>query len=268
MRLGHIYFFEDIRMASFGTFFHGKMTGVEITCIQSFLDHGHDVEVFSYCNCGAPNHFKVSSAQKILRKRDLFRYESGPGQGSVSAFTNWFRYALMASLDVWWIDTDMICLSRDWPQGITPICAAWEDENQIGTAVLRLQRDFAAKLSEAAAALGRKIEWGQTGPSLITNSVRSDHLLAAGILPASAFYPLHYSEWTKARLPECRDEVQAACNSSYAFHLWNEMGRRIKLDKGQLPHRESFLGSIVQLYGTANYFQPGLLSKWRSVLKA
>lgn len=260
-------------MASFGTFFHGEMSGTEITCIQSFLDHGHDVEIFAYGDCRAPGHFRITDAAKILKKRYLFRYRSGPGKGSVAAFANRFRYALMATTDLWWIDTDVICLRHDWPQRTALICAGWEDEQRIGTAILCLNRALAAQLYEDAAALGKRIAWGETGPDLLTRVVQRENL-SAGILPRCTFYPLHYSEWKKVRMAEFREDLRAQSQSSHALHLWNEMGRRLRLDKRRLPDRESLLGSLVQLHGTANYFrsdEPAARQRsftWQSVVSS
>ena len=260
-------------MAAFATFFHGKMTGVEITCIQSFLDHGHDIEIFAYGNCGAPSHFKVVDAARILTKRNLFYYKSGPGRGSISGFTNRFRYALMTVADVWWVDSDVICLSKDWPDPRTPICAAWEDSERVGSAVLRMARSLAAEVQERAAAMGRNVQWGQSGPDLITQIVREKNL-SAGMLASPAFYPIHYSEWAKAFALDFKDRVCEAARSSYALHLWNEMGRRVQFDKTRLPNRNSYFGALVEGHQTAKYFRAGQRGseqansafRWRNLL--
>ncbi len=260
-------------MAAFATFYHGTMTGIEITCIQSFLDHGHDIEVFAYGDCGAPSHFKVVDAARILNKRSLFYYKSGPGRGSVSGFTNRFRYALLAGADTWWVDSDVICLRKDWPDPQTPICAAWEDEERIGNAVLRIARSLAAELRDSAVSLGKRVRWGQTGPELVTQVVRSNDLVA-GILPSATFYPVHYGEWAKAFMPDFKSHICEAARSSYALHLWNEMGRRVQFDKTCLPDRNSYFGALVEQHQTAKYFraagQPkppgGGGFRWRSLL--
>ncbi len=260
-------------MAAFATFFHGKMTGLEITCIQSFLDHGHDIEIFAYGNCGAPSHFKVVDAARILKKRNLFYYKSGPGRGSISGFTNRFRYALMTVADVWWVDSDVVFLSKDWPDPQTPICAAWEDSERVGSAVLRMTRGLAAEIEGRAASMGTHIQWGQSGPELITQIVLSNKL-SAGLLAALAFYPIHYSEWAKVFAPDFKDEVCEMARSSYALHLWNEMGRREKFDKRRLPDRNSFFGLLVARHQTGKYFRAGPQASgrtgygvsWRSLL--
>lgn len=241
-------------MASFATFFHGELTGLEITCIQSFLDHGHDVTIFAYEKCGAPTHFKIADAEKILRRTNLFFYKSSPGRGSVSGFTNRFRYALLQHSDDWWIDTDVVCLSKEWPSaGAAPIHAAWEDDKLIGSAVLRLDPAVAKALYERAKAIGAKAKWGETGPRLLTSYAQDHHLLNK-ILPAQSFYPIHYNEWQKIFAADSKDSVREACRSSHAVHLWNEMSRRAGFDKSALPQRDSFFGSLVALHGTQRFF--------------
>lgn len=230
------------------------MTGVEITCIQSFLDHGHDIEIFAYDNCGAPSHFKVIDAARILKRRNLFYYKSGPGRGSVAGFTNRFRYALMAVADVCWVDSDVICLSKDWPDLRTPICAAWEDSERVGNAVLRMVPSLAAEARDLAAAMGTDLKWGQAGPELMTQIVRSNNL-SADVLARPAFYPIHYGEWAKVFAPDAKEEICAATRSSHALHLWNEMGRREKFDKTRLPDRNSYFGALVECHQTMKYFR-------------
>ncbi|HLH12844.1 MAG TPA: hypothetical protein VKV77_13335 [Methylovirgula sp.] len=242
-------------MASFVTFFHGRLTGFEATCIQSFLDHGHDVTIFAYEDCGAPSHFRIFDAARILKREHLFFYNSDPGRGSVSGFSNRFRYKLLELADGWWIDTDVVCLSREWPaSGKAAIGAAWEDTNLVGSAVLRLDSAMAKELAERAAAIGKKAKWGETGPQLLTGFVR-DKRWSNSILPAPAFYPVHYLDWYKIFMSNFRECVQQSCGSSYALHLWNEMARRTGFDKSILPDRNSFFGSLVARHGTERFFK-------------
>ncbi len=161
---------------------------------------------------------------------------------------------MLATADVWWIDTDVVCLSADWPDPIAPVCAGWEDEEKVGNAVLWTAPAFAEKLDQHAAGLGKGILWGQSGPDLLTEMLRSADLLA-GMLPTNVFYPIHYDEWAKVFQPEFAAYVRDATQASCALHLWNEMLRRAQVDKTLAPNAESFFGSVVQRHQTGRYFE-------------
>ena len=228
------------------------MTGVEITCLQSFIDHGHDVRVYAYENCNAPAHFAIADAAAILPESDVFLYKDGPGKGSIAGFANLFRYALLSQTDQWWIDADIACLSPAWPTAKGPVAAAWEDERLVNCAVLSVDRVLAAELLGSAQARGTDLQWGQTGPGLLTQVVR-DKGLEDFMLDRRAFYPIHYTEWTKPFRGEEAAAVQAATAESYAIHLWNEMLRRNAFEKSRLSPG-SFFAGLVARHGTERYF--------------
>jgi hypothetical protein len=244
-------------MSRFATFFDGRLSGIEITCIQSFIDHGHDIEIYSYSECGAPKHFRVRDAASIVPREEVFYYGPGSGEGSIAGFTNIFRYEFLARHnDVWWIDTDVICLSQDWPACTSSIRAGREDNEKIGTAVLWMRGDIAKSVATEARAIGRGAFWGEAGPHLITRTVKSLDL-ESDILPPDTFYPVHWSEWFKVFMGNFRAFVDEKSRPSKALHLWHEMARRAGYDKSIMPDRQSYLGQLVIKHRTASYFRGG-----------
>lgn len=95
-------------MPTFRTFFHGKMSGLEVTCLKSFLDHGHRIIVFAYDDTEIPSLFERADAATVLPRERVFFYKSGPGAGSVAGFSNLFRYTLLKRYGDWWTDTDVL----------------------------------------------------------------------------------------------------------------------------------------------------------------
>lgn len=240
-------------MAKFASFFYGQMSGIEITCIQSFIDHGHDIIIYSYGPCGAPSHFKLADAETIIPKESIFFYGSNPGKGSVAAFTNLFRYTALARQEnTWWTDTDVICLSTEWPE-VKNVGVAWESQDRVGSAVLYLNQEIAKNIANKAASLGRNISWGQAGPQLVTSHLRERNM-TKDILRSTAFFPIAYDQWFLPFLANCTERTEQLCASAYAVHLWHEMGRRVGFDKGVRPDPESFIGQVVERHGTADYF--------------
>jgi hypothetical protein len=243
----------DIPVASFATFFHGPLSGVEITCIQSFIDHGHEITIYCYRDYGAPPHFKTADASAILPESRVFFYKRGVGKGSVSAFSNLFRYTLLARLTgIWWVDSDVVCLSDQWPPH-RDIGAAWEAAGIIGSAVLYCSPAIAGELAEQASQMGENITWGEAGPRLVTSCLRTKSL-EGEILASSIFYPLPYASWRMSFDKRHLDEMERRCASAYTLHLWHEMLRRSRFNKNALPDPGSFFGRLVARHRTEQYF--------------
>lgn len=240
-------------MASFATFFHGQLSGVEITCIQSFIDHGHKITMYCYRDCGAPPHFNIANAATILPESRLFFYKRGHGKGSVSAFSNLFRYTLLAKLTgVWWVDTDVACLRGDWPLHQN-IGAAWESADTVGSAVLYCTPAIANELAGQASKMGENITWGEAGPRLVTSCLRMKGL-ETEVLASSNFYPLPYASWRMSFDKAQLGEMENRCASAYTLHLWHEMLRRSRFKKNAPPNPGSFFGRLVAKHRTEKYF--------------
>jgi len=244
---------SGVVLASFATFFHGTLSAFEITCLQSFIDHGHDITIFSYGDCSAPAHFKIADASSILPQSRLFYYKDGCGKGSVSGFSNLFRYTLLTRLtDIWWVDTDVVCLSSNWPERKT-VSAAWQSSHLVGSAILYCAPTLAAELADRSARMGENISWGQAGPNLVTSFLREKELQSEA-LPASTFYPIPFGAWHLPFLADCTPEMERRCASAFALHLWHEMTRRAGFNKSALPDPRSFFGQLIAKHGTGNFF--------------
>jgi hypothetical protein len=239
-------------MATFRTFFHGRMSGLEVTCLKSFLDHGHRVIVFAYDDTEIPALFETANAATVLPRERVFFYKNGPGRGSVAAFANLFRYALLARYGDWWTDTDVLCLKEQWPEG--DCVMAWEGSEWIGNAVLKLPADVAEICRGRCEALGEDFAWGEAGPRLVTGVFREQGM-SGKALPASSFYPVYYPDCLQAMDPARLPAFEWLCAGAFAFHLWHEALRRRAFDKRRPPPAGSFFGRAVRAHGTESYFR-------------
>src|SRR5258708_16397720 len=85
----------------FNSFWHGnELSPVEWACLSSFIEHGHKVRLFCYDAIKAPSGISLADASEIISRDELFLFD-----GSLSAFSNIFRYELMSRFGEWWIDT-------------------------------------------------------------------------------------------------------------------------------------------------------------------
>lgn len=91
---------------------------LELLTIQSFLRQGHRFKLYVYQELltPVPEGCEILDANSILPKEAIFRYKNasqfGQGKGSVSGFSDIFRYKLLYETGGWWVDMDVTCLKK------------------------------------------------------------------------------------------------------------------------------------------------------------
>lgn len=221
-------------------FWHGPAPGFyERLSIQSFLDHGHRVEVYAYDDLALPAGAVLMDAGTVLPAGRLFSYRKGHGQGSFAAFANLFRYKLLHEQGGTWADCDLFC-QRPFSD-LPPACVGREDARVINNGVLRFPagHPLTAALFEAADQLGTDVAFGATGPALLTRLLPD--YPAVTVLPATVFYPLHWRDTWRLLVPEQAGHCAGATQDSHAVHWWNEVLRQIGMPKDRLPPPGSWL---------------------------
>ena len=259
-------------MARFQSFWLGEsLPPCGKLCVKSFIDHGHEYDLYSYDSVAVPDGVRVFDANEILPRSEIFFYRQGEGRGSVAGFTNMFRYRLLMLRGGWWVDTDVLCLSSKVPEG--EIFMERESEDLICNAVIKFPvgHAFVQALYEKSREEGKNLKWGQTGPGLITALAKRTGMLERTGLQEQA-YPIH---WEEASLPVTalgRSATYERTQSASFLHLWNEIFRR----KGSLalhdPPDGSFLADLYKKHGVKRGFG-GLyfrykLRKWRIKARA
>jgi hypothetical protein len=224
------------------SFWHGG--GLPPHCwlsLTSFVDHGHAVTLYSYDEMRVPPGVKNADAAEILPKSAIFYQNGGHIVGSISAFTDLFRFKLLLERGGWWVDTDVLCLRPDLPD--QPVAFGWESNDRvIGTAALKLPRQhwFAERLYASALDIvrsrggGAEVRWAEIGPVLLTRLVRECGL-AASVEPQRRFFPLGWRDYQLVVLPEEHEAILARTRESAFVHLWSEMFRRQRLDPAAAP---------------------------------
>lgn len=217
-------------------------------CIQSFLDHGHEFQLFTYrAYDNIPLGTTVRDAREILPEKALFRHENG----SLAPFADWFRNEFLVREGGWWTDLDVACLSDDLPDADTWFCAQEPGLVAVGVIAFppnhpltetrrsmaedpaapapwdsaveaRAKKNLSAKVPEVAE-LRRRAPWGHCGPEGFTRALRHFGMLGQAA-PASHLYPLHYTVWRKCYNGDCTLRSPELRNA-WAVHLWGEMLR-------------------------------------------
>lgn len=238
-------------MALFRSFWHGKpLSPYQRLCLRSFVDHGHEIVLYCYDRIDVPDGIERGDAAEFFPRDRVFYYSKGPGAGSVSAFSNLFRYRLLHDRGGWWTDTDVICLSRDVPE--TDMVFAWQDASRVlvGSAILKFPREhqLVAELYKAAHAMGADVEWGEAGPNLVTQMVKR-YALENLATDTSRVYPLTPDEAIDVLLPAHRNAVREKTRGAAFLHLWNETLRRLLVLETLAPPPGSFLSELFEKHG-------------------
>ena len=202
-----------------------KLSPMHQLAIRSFLANRHPFHLYVYdCVIGLPEGVTLKDAGELLPEKEVFAYQTGPGKGSVAAFSNLFRYTLLFERGGWWVDTDVVCL-RPFFGDYVFASERHATTGEVGLAscvircprgsdVMKWCRDRSRDMDPAT------LKWGQTGPRLLAQAVRQFGLQHS-VRPPSTFCPLDYKEFERVergnfRLPD----------NSLSIHLWHEMWRR------------------------------------------
>jgi alpha 1,4-glycosyltransferase len=223
-----------------------RLTWLEQLCLASWLAHGHRAVLWTYHPVeGAPHGVEMRNAREILPESAItFHYF----KGSVSLFSNRFRYHLCQRHRATWLDTDVLLLRP--LADPSPYLFAWEHPDSICSAVLRLPsgsgalRDLLA-LTDARVPVphwwplkdrtwqhlrglvgqhqtATDMDWGTFGPRALTETLQR-HRLTDRALPCDTFYPILWMETALFYGPA--DIVEARLTErTIAVHLWSTSG--------------------------------------------
>lgn len=224
----------------------------QLSC-ASFLAHGYDLQLWTYGGLtNAPDDVTLRDAREILPENRIFRYPNG----SLAAFANLFRYAVLARFGGLWSDTDVICLipaarlRLAAPDGFLATervrgqRRVWINNNVIFHPAPRRGDviDLAFRFCEGYDPA--RLEWGDCGPKLLTTLVTQWRALAPPLMAARVANPVNYWDCPKALLsPRTRLGPDTAF-----LHCYNEMWRRAGVDTDAPFPPTSLIGRIAARY--------------------
>ncbi len=85
----------------------GKLTKMELMCINSFLSYGHVFHLYCYNKIeGLPEKVIVKDANEIMPESEVFKL-----QEQYLPFSDIWRYNLLYKKGGIWVDMDMVCVS-------------------------------------------------------------------------------------------------------------------------------------------------------------
>ena len=86
---------------------------LEYNCINSWVKNNYECWVWSYDCLNLPHGAIAKKAADILPESSIFKHKFGKtGIGSVSGFSNFFRYKVLLEFGGVWSDADVYCFKR------------------------------------------------------------------------------------------------------------------------------------------------------------
>jgi hypothetical protein len=116
------------------SFWHGPISWLERLSVNSFLRHGHRVEIYAYEPLdGLPSGAVLEDAARILARDQLTFYK---GKGTPGVFSDRFRLCLLQQGKGLYSDLDVYCVRpfADLPEHVM----GFENASSVNNAVLRI----------------------------------------------------------------------------------------------------------------------------------
>lgn len=216
-----------------------SLSQMEVMCIQSYLSHGHEFHLYTYENVeNVPVGTIIKDANQIIPEKDIYVDAFG---GYVN-LSNKFRYTLLYKMGGWWVDMDTVCLRHfDFEEDFVFSSEFSEPYNRyvVNTTFIKSlpgSKYLADCLHFLQSRGYHDMHWGELGVNLFSRMIFRNNL-AAYIKPPHYFCPVSPHE---LRLLITKDAFDLTANS-YALHWWNEIWKRLNLDKnGAFPEGSTY----------------------------
>ena len=253
-----------------GLWIGSRLSVMERLSICSYLEHGHPFHLYTYEDVqNIPAGAVVRDGREILPADGIFCYQRGFGKGSVSAFSNCFRYKLLLERGGWWSDLDSVCLRPlDFDgQHVVGYERHPDGELRVASGLMKAPAD--SPLMEFCWNTSWQVDrstvrWGQIGPALLNQALRESKVSVQTVEP-TVFYPIHYWQVWELVTP---GEIPAG---SSAIHLWNSQWRSNGLNPDAVFRPDCVYEQLKQRFKVRSPHNarvgPGLLTVGKHQLK-
>lgn len=238
-------------------FWHGDLTFYETACISSFVDHGFEVNVWSYQNLALPEGATLKDAKEILPIEQLTAYTQNKQSQNLAAFSDVFRFTMLHEVGGWWFDADCVCLRpvEDFVK-LTEnkkVVGGRENDQWVACGAIFFSDKVTSKLfldelhKRCKENNNQFKGWGWIGPKMFTEVINKNNLFDQTCSPET-FYPVSWKDYKFLFETDKIDVVNNMCSEAYTCHLWNELFRRDGIDKNQIPLDNSWLYNLYKKY--------------------
>ena len=232
----------------FSTFWSGEISLREYVCINSFLAKSHKFYIYSYEKLnGLPEGAEVKNAEEIISKEEYLLYQERlPNRWDI--FSDKFRYNLLYKKGGWWVDTDIICLKKEFDIKSINTFICYQDNKNLNNAVLKFPKgdnimEFCVKYIQDWEIANnfeyKKLSWGEFAPPLLTKAVKSLNRIDEAYDYKYA-YPIQMKDSLDIFRKNKNKLILNNLGDAYFSHLWNEILKRERIPKSYLGEKGSF----------------------------
>ena len=219
-----------------------RLSNMEHLCIKSFIDLGHEFHLYTYDKVdNIPEGVIVKDGNEILPASEIYRYKSG----SVSAFSNLFRFTMLYKKGGYWVDTDLVCVKKfDFKEDYVFTSEPSEDYERevINAGIIKCPK------GSKVAFEGMLIQWQHkekiisgditwsSGPKTVQEVVFRNKL-EKFVLPWKGICSCSWADTGSLIYPNNKYhkdvilKVDDIPENMYGIHLWNEVWRCNNFDK-------------------------------------
>jgi hypothetical protein len=203
----------------------------------------HPFHLFTYKEIkGVPDKVIINDANMIIPEDQVFKYKD---YDSFAGFANLFRYKLLLEKGGFWVDADVVCLKpfqflSDYVFASEVFSLTKENgaTKQVTNCVIKVpagSRIMEYCYEQALAKNPIELNWGETGPKLLSNAVLQQFKMGSRVVAPKFFCPIPFIYWqfliNDMPQNDGEDLIVKMTSESFAIHLYHEMWRRNNIDK-------------------------------------
>lgn len=243
-----------------------RLRWIEQLSMKSYLLNGWRYKLFVYDTPeGVPDGVELCDAASILPRSMIFREGDGSGahKGSLGAFSDLFRYALLSKLGGLWTDTDVVNLRAFDADGHRLVGSEWTDAGLVGPNGAMMAAPAHDPLQRTALRMSQdlidsgEVHFARIGPELLAELLGQDGLQGYRVLPPHFLNPVGWMETGRLLEPFDRTRKLEVLKSAHNLHVYTETWRLIGLGLTEPPRRDGFLPELYQRVMNAKGSGPG-----------
>ena len=247
------------------------LSWLEQLCLQSFLDNGHEVVLFTYGEVkGVPDGVQLADANEILPADRIIRHAK---TGSPAYHADLFRLHMLRQTNYIWADTDAYCcqpwkirgkhfhgwISDDKPMINNGVLGLPKSSKTLA-AMLKFTSDeypvppwySAEKQAELQALKDRGegvhvslLPWGVWGPDALTWFLKETGEVSKS-LPGHMIYPVPFKQAGVVLNPNRKNQALGHIRSdTLSIHFWGRRFRNIAAKYGGVPAEGCYVHELL-----------------------
>lgn len=257
----------------FGTLWFGnEPTILQKISWNSYIHHGHELNIYLYdMSMDVPKGAIKKDANEIILEKDIFLPQfNNPLSGKGHAqFSDIFKIYMFKKTDLIWTDSDIVCLSNDWPNPYPYLFGSigdlvkinyddytnldMENPPRINGDVLYIGNDKIVNeiidYFESSTIVYEDNEV-KTGPELLTNIFLKNNLMKFA-QETNVFHPINYVDVHHFLNPESFKDIMNKISNSVAISLFYNSWIRHQVpipNINYIPNNNTAIGYLINKY--------------------